>query len=99
MISTAISVSFEKSLICYFLFEVVYFGKILTWQSCSLAHIIVIIRCEWGEGGSGKASTHFVTPYFPFVGRALLHISQQQGNKLNYFLLNTSYVSWNDTIK
>lgn len=45
-----------------------------------------------GGAGSEKASTHFVTPYFPFVGKALLHISQQQGNKLNYFLLNTSYV-------
>lgn len=51
------------------------------------------------SGGSGKASTHFVTPYFPFVGKALLHISSQHGNKLNYFLLNTSYVSWNDTVK
>ena len=33
-------------------------------------YIAVVIRCNEFGRGSEKASTHFVTPYFPFVGKA-----------------------------
>lgn len=71
MVFTAGSTAFENSLIYYFSFEMVYLGKILIGNDAATeVHNTVIIRCNEFGGGCAKAPTHFVTPYFPFVGKA-----------------------------
>lgn len=92
MISTAVCISFENSLICHFYFGVVWFGKVLTWQWDSWAHIFVIVRCnEWlGVGEKRKSLYPFCHTIFSLSGQISATHIMQQGNKLNYFLLNTS---------
>lgn len=83
MVFTAGSTAFENSLIYYFSFEVVYLGKILFGNDVATeVHNSVIIRCNECGGGYAKASTHFVTPYFPFVGKAPYITAAREYTKL-----------------
>ena len=61
----------------------VYLGKILIGNDVATeVHNTVIIRCNEFGGGCAKAPSHFVTPYFPFVGKAPYITAAREYTKL-----------------